>query len=98
VPEWDIDAIRKVVLSSAKVEPHPYLKCGQQVRVLKGPLAGIEGILTRIKNQYRVVLSVDLVQKAVAVEVDLAIIQPLEESRGNSLLRTYEPRLSLMQS
>jgi len=77
VPESDIDAIRKLMSSSLNVEPHPFLKAGDYVRIRVGPLAGVHGILTRFKNRYRVVLSVDLLRKSVAVEVDLLEVERL---------------------
>lgn len=80
IPEIEIEGIRKIMSSGVRVEPHPYLKCGELVRVRKGPLAGLRGILTRIKNRYRVVMSVELLQKAVAVEVDAAVVEPLPGS------------------
>jgi transcription antitermination factor NusG len=78
VPELEIEALRKIMRSNARIEPHPYLKNGDRVRVRSGPLSGLEGILVRIKNTYRVVLSVELLQKAVAVEVDLSIVERLK--------------------
>lgn len=75
IPEHEIDSLRTLVESSARYEPHPYLHSGDLVHIKLGPLAGIEGILTRFKNQYRVVLSVQLLQQSVAVEVDLAGIE-----------------------
>lgn len=83
VPESDIDVIRKITQSSVRIEPHPFLKCGDLVRVRSGPLTGVSGILTRVKNNYRVVLSVELLQQAVAVEVDLSIVEPLDRTRGD---------------
>jgi len=53
VPASEIDAIRRAVESGAPVEPHPYLKCGEWVRVTSGSLEGIEGILVRKKSGYR---------------------------------------------
>ncbi len=82
MPNCEIESIRKITESSEWFEPHPYLKSGDRVRVLSGPLAGVEGILTRIKNRYRVVLSVELLQKAVAVEVDISAVERLESSRS----------------
>lgn len=75
VANSEIEAIRKITQSPARFEPHPYLKCGDRVRVRQGALAGIEGVLIRVKNRYRVVLSVDLLQKAVAVEVDISLVE-----------------------
>ena len=51
-------------------EPHPYLTVGKRVRVRSGPFFGMEGILIRRKEKFRVVLSIHLIQRSVAVEVD----------------------------
>jgi transcription antitermination factor NusG len=70
IPDTEIEAVRQSVEQRARVEPYPFLKCGDWVRVTDGPLAGIEGILVRNKKQFRLVLSVQLLQKSAAVEVD----------------------------
>lgn len=75
VPEQEIDSLKTLMESSARYEPHPFLHSGDRVQIKHGPLAGIEGILVRFKNQFRVVLSVGLLQQSVAVEVDLAGIE-----------------------
>ena len=77
IPEYEIESIKKIIQSPLAVAPHPYLKSGEWVRVRHGSLEGVEGILTRFKNQYRVVLTVEPLKKAVAVEVDLSAIEPL---------------------
>jgi transcription antitermination factor NusG len=77
VPTVEIDAIRRAVESSVRVEPHPFLKCGDRVRVKSGPLHGVEGILTRKKNLYRLVLSVELLGQAVALDVDGYLVEKL---------------------
>ena len=69
IPDAEIEAIRRVVESGTRVEAHPYLKCGNRVRVKCGPLAGIEGILVRKKNISRLVLSVEILGTAAAIEV-----------------------------
>lgn len=73
--ERDIEALRAAVAGTLRFEPHPYLTAGNRVRVLHGPLAGMTGILVRTKNSCRVVLSVDLIARSVAVEVDAADIE-----------------------
>src|SRR5580698_7912811 len=70
IPDIEIDSIRWVVESGARVEAHPYLKCGNWVRVKSGPLAGVEGILVRKKNISRLVLSVEILGTAAAIEVE----------------------------
>jgi len=92
IPESDIDAIRRITRSGARMEPHPYLNCGEHVRVQSGPLTGVKGILTRIKNRYRVVISVELLQKAVAVEVDAAIVEPLPLFRRDGSAEVVEQK------
>jgi transcription antitermination factor NusG len=81
IPAVEIDAIRRAVESGSRVEPHPLLKCGDWVRVKCGPLAGIEGILVRKKNLYRLVLSVEMLGKAAAVEIDAFLVERLNGKR-----------------
>lgn len=75
VPEVEILAIRKTLAAAIKVEPHPFLNCGQTVRVKRGPLQGVEGILIRKKNQDRLVLSVEMLAQSVAVEIDASDVE-----------------------
>ena len=77
VPFAEIEAIRRVTESGAQVEPHPFLKCGERVRVKRGPLAGIQGILIRKRSLYRLVLSVEMLGRAAAVEVDAFLVERL---------------------
>lgn len=84
IPEDEIEAVRRITRSSANFEPHPHLKHGDRVRVCVGPLAGVTGILKKFKNHYRVILSVDLLQKAIAVEIDLSVVERLSEPYGKS--------------
>lgn len=77
IPEVEIQAIRRAVESPLGVEPHPFLRRGDWVRIKSGPLAGIEGILIRRKSSYRLILSAELLQKSIAVEVDAFSVEPL---------------------
>jgi transcription antitermination factor NusG len=70
LPDKEIDALRNSVAAQLRAEPHPYLTVGRRVRVARGPLAGVEGILVRRKNSVRVVLTLDLIARSAAVEVD----------------------------
>jgi transcription antitermination factor NusG len=76
IPEFEIQAIRKTVEGPFHVEPHPFLKCGERVRIKRGTLEGVEGILVRKKNQCRLVLSVDMLAQSVGVEVDVSDVEP----------------------
>ncbi len=75
VPERDIEFLRNGTASALGIEPHPYLPVGSRVRVVRGPLAGAEGILVRKKNIYRVVLSLDFICKSAAVEVEFQDVE-----------------------
>jgi transcription antitermination factor NusG len=75
----ELEALRKGLSCRARLEPHPYLKVGRRVRVHGGPMAGVEGILVRRKEKFRVVLSIELIQRSVAVEVHESEIEPLAE-------------------
>jgi len=81
VTQEEIDALRQLVETRLQVEPHPFLKVGDRVRVKSGPLTGFEGILVRKKNQYRLVLSVELLQQSVATEVDACEVERVPEFR-----------------
>jgi transcription antitermination factor NusG len=61
--------VLKTATESLKAEPHPYLNSGDTVRIVAGPLAGNVGILTRRKNKYRVVLSIEAIMRSIVVEV-----------------------------
>jgi transcription antitermination factor NusG len=75
IPENEIQAIRRTVEGPYRMEPHPFLRCGDRVRVTRGSLQGVEGILVRKKNQCRLVLSVDMLAKSVAVEINATDVE-----------------------
>jgi len=79
IPEDEIEAIRKTIEGPFRVEPHPFLRCGERVRVVRGSLEGVEGVLIRKKNLYRLVLSVEMLAQSVAVEIDAADVIPAPE-------------------
>jgi transcription antitermination factor NusG len=72
VPDEEISAIQRAVASGIPHQPWPYIEVGERVRVTYGTLAGLEGILVNFKGNHRVVLSVGLLQRSVALEVDVA--------------------------
>lgn len=76
LPDDEIESLR-TSLQQGKFEPHPYLVAGERVRVRGGALEGIEGIVVRRKNEVRVVLTLELIQRSVAVEVDTDYIEPV---------------------
>lgn len=75
VPEQDIDMVRRISLVPHRIEPHAYLERGELVRVRVGPFAGLKGVLTRVKNRLRVVMSLNLLKKSVALELDASSLE-----------------------
>jgi transcription antitermination factor NusG len=80
IPDEEISVLRTAT-ESLKAEPHPYLNNGDAVRIVSGPLAGMKGILTRRKQTYRVVLSIEAIMRSVVVEVSEFDIEPQERKR-----------------
>lgn len=70
LPEEEIEVLRRGLTRDAKAQPHPYLKIGQRVRVRSGPLHGLMGVLRRRKSGTQLVVSVDLIMRSVALEID----------------------------
>jgi len=84
IPESEIESVRRAIEWGNRVEPHPFLRCGDRVRVITGPLQGLEGILVRKKSLCRLVLSVELLQRSAAVEVDVSSVERIESGRHTS--------------
>jgi transcription antitermination factor NusG len=74
LPIEDIETLRSGLQRSSHAEPHPYLTIGRRVRIVHGPLEGLEGILVRRKGRFRVVLSLDLIMRSIGVDVEIADI------------------------
>lgn len=75
VPDEEIEAIQRVLDARVPAMPHPYLREGQRVRITRGPLAGIEGILVQFRSDKGIlVLSIELLQRSVAVSVDCTLV------------------------
>jgi transcription antitermination factor NusG len=75
LPQEDIQAIQDCLSQGLQVEPHPYFRVGRRMQVKSGPLQGLEGVVVRRKNRSRFVLSFDLLQRAVAIEVNAMDLQ-----------------------
>ena len=77
IPDGEIDAIHRIADARIPVLAHPYLQEGQRVRICRGPLADVEGILLRTKpTKGLLVVSVELLRRSVAVEVDCTCVTP----------------------
>jgi transcription antitermination factor NusG len=75
VPQIQLDAVRQIIESCLIVETHPYLQCGDRIRVKTGPLMGLEGILTRKKGVARLVVSMEMLGRSAAVEIDVLNVE-----------------------
>jgi transcription antitermination factor NusG len=75
IESGEIRNLRYGLIGRQVAQPHPYLKVGRRVRVRMGAMAGLEGILVRKKDSFRVVLSISLIQRSISVEVDQADIE-----------------------
>jgi transcription antitermination factor NusG len=77
-------------LQEGKIEPHAYLESGTKVRIRSGAMAGMEGILLRKKNDFRVVLTLEMIMKSVKVEVELDNIELVGRSSNFDLSQIEE--------
>jgi transcription antitermination factor NusG len=75
LPEEEIEPFRRAA-GSVRMEPHPYLRTGHRVRLRRGPMTGLEGILLRRKEGLRLVVSIEILMRSVAVEVGETDVEP----------------------
>jgi transcription antitermination factor NusG len=80
IEDYEIEALQAIAISGLQTEPRSYLNVGQRVRIEIGPLAGVEGILMTLKGNCRLVVSVTLLQRSVAVEIDESWVLPISPS------------------
>ena len=78
LPDEQVEALRAGLSGQLHAKPHPFLAAGHRVRVKSGPLQGLEGFVVRRKNSLRLVISLDLIQRAAAVEIDEADVEPMQ--------------------
>lgn len=90
----EIERIQLAVHSDALRQPWPYIEVGERVRVNHGSLRGLEGILINFKGSHRVVLSVSLLQRSVAVEVDIGWVTALESEKSQSIAKHFAERVA----
>jgi transcription antitermination factor NusG len=76
VEDAEVDAI-KAAVEFGQIEPYPRLAVGQSVEMTNGPLAGCEGIVVKVRNSWRLVISVTLLQRSIAVEIDRDWARPV---------------------
>lgn len=77
IPEDQIISLQRVIENKESLDPYPYLKEGQRVRIKKGALTGVEGLLAKRAGQHMLVLSVDLLQQGVSLKIDASDVETL---------------------
>lgn len=83
LPETDINQMKEALNKGVLAEPYPYLTVGTRVEIRNGPMQGMTGILVRRQNKCRVVISVDLIMRSMAVEVDASDVVPIRKASFN---------------
>lgn len=86
VPDSYIHFLREGLVLG-KIEPHSFLAAGTKVRIRSGVMAGMEGILLRKKNNFRVVLTLEMIMKSVTVEVEMEDIEPVGRISQDSVVQ-----------
>ena len=77
VPDDQIISLKRLVESKESIDPYPYLKEGQRVRIKRGPLRGVEGILIERPGQHLLVLSVDILRQGVSIKIDASDVESI---------------------
>ena len=98
VDDEEIGAIRAILRSGLAAQPWPFLRVGSKVYVERGPLAGVEGIITNTDKVYRLIVSVSLLQRSVAVEIDREWARPIPDHMGPRVVTLSEHTRSVARS
>jgi transcription antitermination factor NusG len=77
IDDSEIDAVKLCLERGCTLKPHPFIEVGERVRVRSGMLEGLEGLVTRCKNDRILILPIALINQSVAVEVDADLLEPL---------------------
>jgi len=85
LPEADINRMKEALNKGVLAEPYPYLTVGTRVEIRNGPMQGMTGILLRRQNKCRVVISVDLIMRSMAVEVEASDVVQVRSSTLNAI-------------
>ena len=88
VDDTEIASIRTLALSGRSVQPWPFLESGQRIQLQAGPLAGAEGTFLRVKDEYHLVVSITLLQRAVSVVIEKDAVAPLFFGKAHTSFRS----------
>lgn len=78
IDDEEIVALQMAMRSGLWAEPWPFLEVGQRVQLVQGPLTGLEGLLVEVRKKHRIIVSVALLKRSVAVEIERDWIRPLD--------------------
>jgi transcription antitermination factor NusG len=92
VEESELESIRKALESGLPNQPWPYLHVGERVRINYGSLKSLEGLLVKLKGSHRIVMSLSLLQRSVAMEIDLAWVTPVRETKAAPTPKIFSGR------
>jgi transcription antitermination factor NusG len=92
IEDREIESIQAAMGSGIRMEPWPYLEIGERIRIQNDVLDGMEGILTSFKGSHRVIISVTLLRRSVALEIDRSRIVPVESTRASGKRHAGELR------
>ncbi|MBF0553521.1 MAG: antitermination protein NusG, partial [Nitrospirae bacterium] len=70
-------SLKRIVESKESIDPYPYLKTGQRVRIKKGPLAEVEGVLAKRKGYHIIIISVDILCQGLSLKIDASDVEPV---------------------
>jgi transcription antitermination factor NusG len=98
VDEKEIEAVRAILRSGLAALPWPFLRVGSKVYLERGPLAGLEGMITNTDKVYRLIVSVNLLQRSVAVEIDRQWARPIAKGMGTRAVTPSERTRSLARA
>ena len=77
IPAAQIEAVKNLVFNEIPLNPHPFIQAGDRVRIIRGPLRDMEGLLLEKKNRYTFILSIDLIQQSVACEIEATDVEKI---------------------
>jgi transcription antitermination factor NusG len=89
IPDEEVEALRIILLSGKNVGPHPYLSPGNSVQITSGPLAGLCGTIERTKSGSRFIVSVEMIKRSVAIELDGFQIAAMQPNSGSFYGRDF---------
>lgn len=78
IPDEEMERLRTGLSASLCAKPHPFLTVGRRVRIVRGPLQGLAGILVRKKGLTRVVVSLEMIQRSISVDLEMDAVEPIQ--------------------